>query len=199
MLWVSGLVLALAVAGSHAQTRPDFPPLGIDGVTERNINGIRFISPVTAQNFATVMARVRERSGVRPLSAEASNRLMTDTPNGTYYYAYGFQLVRNWQQSANFLVTNDSGADWHHYELQKLGDGSILLTGLTTQVDLDKFDYYSKTYGPTPKLISRPADNYNILVLLPYDMVGKVSHQEVTVGQVVVSTVDAAIFPIQEE
>lgn len=174
------------------------PPLNIAGVSEENINGIRFISPVTQESFDAVLQRVRERMDLRPLSAAESNRLLAEVSDSTYFYAYGFQLDKGWVEEPSFLVSSRLGSPWFQYEIHKSSDGELLLLGMTTKTDFDKFEFYSKTYGPTPKLMTRPDGDFNILVVLPVSMLGKISYQELPNGQGTVSTVDAAVFPMTE-
>lgn len=163
---------------------------------ESTVSGIRMISPVTDKNLDTVLNGLYERGSLRELTAEESNTLMTAVPSGTYFYVYGFQFTKE-TSAADFIVSRERGTDWHHFEVHKRADGEPVLIGFATVKDAGKFEYYSKRYGPTPKLVARPVDDFNVLMILPLRLLGEVTHQDDRFGTVDVTVLNAALLPKQ--
>jgi len=157
------------------------------------------ISPVTKSNMNDVLAGLRQRESLRELTASESNTLTSAVPSGTYFYAYGFQLEYS-GEPADFIVSRNRGANWRQFELQKRANDEIVLLGFTTDKDAGKFDYYSTQYGPTPNLLPQPSGDFNVLMILPLEMIGKISHQEIEIGSGrngpgKATTLDAALLP----
>ena len=189
-----GLSFALPAMGNTSElVEPAILP-SIAGLTESSIEDISIIFPVTKNNYAAVIAGLHKSEALRELTTDESNTLMSSVPSGTYYFAYGFQLMTA-QDSADFLVSRVRGTDWHHFELHKRSDGEIVLLGYATSKDLEKFDYYSKTYGPTPQLLPLPTENHNVLLILPLRLIGKIITQDLQLDVGGVTALEAALLP----
>ena len=191
LLLVSGIFLALPVMGSDQDLAPSS---GTSNISESTIDSIRIISPVTQTNMDAVLSGLRQRDSLRELTVEESNTLMSVVPSGTYFFAYGFQL-ENSGGASDFIVSHERGAEWRYFELHKQANDVIVLLGFATSKDAGKFEYYSKRYGPTPKLLPQPSDDFNVLMILPFELIGKITHQEIQIGSGEVTTLDAAFLP----
>ena len=188
---IPGFFLALPVTVSGQDQASSS---GTDDTTESSVDGIRMISPATQSNADTVLAGLRERGSLRQLTAAESNTLTSGVPSGTYFYAYGFQLERS-GEPADFIVSRNRGAKWRQFELHKRANDEIFLLGFTTGKDAGKFEYYSKQYGPTPNLLPQPSDDFNVLMILPLKLIGKITRQQIQIGSAEATTLDAALLP----
>ncbi len=194
-LLIFGISMVLPAMGSnHEQSTGRKTPVDIGGATESSIDGISIISPVTQSNFDAVMAGMRQRGSLRELTAVESNTLVSAVPTGTYFYAYGFQLMTT-EDSSDFMVSHVRGTDWHHFELHKQTNGETVLLGIATSNDAGKLEYYSKRYGPTPKLVPQPIDDFNVLLILPLRLLGKIDNHNLQLGVGEVTALDAALLP----
>jgi hypothetical protein len=189
-----GLSFALPSMGSNSESVEPAMLSGVAGLTESSIEGIGVIFPVTKGNYVVVIAGLHQRGALRELTMDESNALMSSVPSGTFYYAYGFQLVTA-LDSTDFLVSRVRGTDWHHFELHKRSDLETVLLGYAKRKDLEKFDYYSKTYGPTPQLLPLPTEDHNVLLILPLQLLGKIITQDIQLGVDGVTALEAALLP----
>jgi len=188
---IPGFFLALPVTVSGQDQASSS---GTDDTTESSVDGIRMISPVTQSNVDAVLARLHQRESLRELTAAESNTLISAVPSGTYFYAYGFQL-ENSGGASDFIVSHERGTEWHHFELHKQANDEAVLLGFATGKDAGKFEYYSKQYGPTPNLLPQPSDDFNVLMILPLELIGKITRQDIQIGSTEATTLDAAFLP----
>jgi hypothetical protein len=198
-----GLILGIsmslpAVGGNHEQSAGQNDVVEYAGVKASSIGNINIISPVTKSNFKKVLNELRQRKSLRALTEEESNAKISAVPSGTFFYAYGFQLIKekDGENSPDILVNNYRGTDWHHFELHKLANKEIVLLGFATGKDAGKFQFYSKKYGPSPKLVPLPVDGYNALLIVPLRLIGEITNQPVQLGAEEVTALKAAVLPM---